>query len=734
MSPNRIKIRLALLSLLLLAQFPTSFSQAQDRPRVGVALSGGGAKGFAHVGVLRVLEEVGLPVDYITGTSMGSIIGGLYAIGYSVDELEAIAVTTDWRDLFSDRVSRRQLAIESKLADGRYLLTLPLDGIKPGLPTGLIAGQKISTLFERLTLPYHHVSDFRNFPIPFACVATNIATGNVVVLDHGYLPEAMRASMAIPSVFTPMEIDDRLLVDGMLVRNFPVEEVKAMGADIIVGVDVGSGLSGKEELTSLAAILGQAMGFTDAESTQRQRELCDVLIVPDIEGLSAVDFQKAEEIIARGETAARAALLQLQTLADSLQSVRRPQAGFVQINLDSVVIRDIQVEGLQKVTPKLLYGNLNLKAPMRTSIAEIERAVKRLYNTQFFERVTYRLDHGAKGATLLVQVREKRRTFFRTGLTYNSADELMAIFNTVFRNIAGRSSQTNFDFIVGERIQVTARHFIHPGLRARVGLAARFNYSDDFVDVRLTDGSGTRLNIKSGSAELLLGSAFSNKLGMGIGLRAEYTNIDRDLGLISFESSTEEFAALMGEFWFDQLDRTYFPRSGVALHSRHELADRNFGSDATFRRHYADLKLVLPLHRKLSLQTEVVLGSTDGDGLPAHYMFILGGIDTPVLLLERERTRVSFAGLKSQELFGEHVQSFHIGLQYEFANNAYLVARANAGNTFDDWEWDFFESDRYKTGVGLTLGLDTPFGPFELTAMHGSGDNFNTHLNVGMKF
>lgn len=353
---NRIKIRFTLLSLLLLTHFPTSFSQAQNRPRVGVALSGGGAKGFAHIGVLRVLEEVGIPVDYITGTSMGSIIGGLYAIGYSVDELEAIAVATDWQELFSDRVSRRQLAIESKIGDGRYLLTLPLDGFKPGLPTGLIAGQKISTLFERLTLPYHNVSDFRNFPIPFAAVATNIATGHVVVLDHGYLPEAMRASMSIPSVFTPMVIDDRLLVDGMLVRNFPVEEVQAMGADIIIGVDVGSGLSGREELTSLGAILGQALGFMDAESTERQRELCDVLIVPDIEGLSAVDFPKAEEIIARGETAAREAMLQLQTLADSLQSAGAPQAGFMQINLDSVVIDDIQVQDCKRLLPNCYMG------------------------------------------------------------------------------------------------------------------------------------------------------------------------------------------------------------------------------------------------------------------------------------------------------------------------------------------------------------------------------------------
>lgn len=707
---------------------------AQDRPKIGVAFSGGGAKGFAHVGVLKVLEEVGIPVDYITGTSMGSIIGGLYAIGYSVEELQEIAVATDWRDLFSDRVPRRDLAIEAKMLDGRYLLSLPLDGLRPSLPTGLVAGQKISELFARLTLPYHSISDFSQFPIPFACVATDIVNGKAVVLDHGYLPEAMRASMSIPSVFTPVEIEDHLLVDGMLVRNFPVEEVKAMGADIIIGVDVGSGLRGKENLTSLAAILGQAMSFMDAESTTRQRKMCDVLIVPDIEGITAADFSKGKEIIARGETAARAMLPQLQALADSLNLAATPQAGFSQIDLEFIAIDHIEVEGLKKVAPKLLYSHLKLKAPSLTSLKEIERAVKRVYDTQFFERVTYRLEQDVQGLTLQVRVKEKSRTFFSTGITYNSSDDLMAIFHTELRNVAGRSSQTSLDFIVGERIQLTARHFIHPGLLPRMGLVARLNYTDDFVDVNFGNDKDARLNIKSGFAEFLLGTSFSNKLASGIGLRAEITDIDAEVGLINFDSKTEDFIAFVATFWLDQLDRTYFPRSGFFLFTRHELADRNFGSNATFGRHYADFRLALPLHRKLTLQTEVVLGKTDGDGLPAHYLFILGGMDTPVLLLEREMTRVSFVGLKSQELFGPNLQSFQIAFQYEFANKAFLVARVNAGNTFKDWDFDVFENDRYETGVGLTLGVDTLFGPFELTASHSSLHDFITHLNIGLKF
>lgn len=722
------------LFIVLITFLVGSEGRAQERPKIGLALSGGGAKGFAHVGVIKVLEEIGLPIDFITGTSMGSIVGGLYAIGYSVGELEELVTATDWKDLFRDRVRRRDLAIESKMLDGRYMLSLPLNGLAPGLPTGLIAGQKISKLFERLTLPYHNVSDFQQFPIPFACVATDIVTGEVVVLDHGYLPEAMRASMSIPSVFTPVEIDDHLLVDGMLVRNFPVEEVRALGADIIIGVDVGAGLHGREDLTSLGAILGQAMGFMDAESTTRQRKLCDVLIVPDIEGLSAVDFAKAGEIIARGEAAARAVLPQLQALADSLQGASQRRAYFSQIDVDVIVLKEIKVDGLKKVEPKLLFSQLNLKAPVRTNLKEIERAIDRIYNTQFFERVTYKLDQDSDGYVLEIRVVEKNRTFFRTGLNFNSRDDLTAIFNTVFRNVLGKSSQLSFDFLVGSRLQLAARYFVHPGLLSRLGIQTRASYIDDFIDVHFGDNRQARMNIKAGFAEILFGSAFSNKFALGVGIRGEYADIDPELALVSFQSIMEEFVALVGVFSLDLLDRTYFPTSGLSIFSRHEIADRDFGSDATFSRNFADIKVALPLNRRLALHAEMVLGTSNGDGLPAHYPFILGGLDTPALLLEREATRISFVGLESQELFGKHLQSFHLALQYEFASKAFLVVRANAGNVFDEWDFDIFESDRYESGIGLTLGLMLPFGPFEISVMRGSRHDFITHLNVGFKF
>ncbi len=234
-----------ILSIILFFFFQTLAQEPSKRPKVGLVLSGGGAKGLAHIGVLRAMEKAGLTPDYITGTSMGSIVGGLYAIGYSADEIDSIVSTVDWDELLTNEIPLSDIAIEEKEYYGRYIAELPIEGVKVSLPKGLIEGQKLTELLTRLTRPAHGISDFSKFPIPFACVAANIETGLPEVLNKGFLPEAIRASMSIPTVFTPIEIDDKLLVDGGLVRNFPVQEVLDMGADIVIGVFVSSDLESK---------------------------------------------------------------------------------------------------------------------------------------------------------------------------------------------------------------------------------------------------------------------------------------------------------------------------------------------------------------------------------------------------------------------------------------------------------------------------------------------------------
>jgi NTE family protein len=337
------------LLVLALLQGPAAL-QGADRPEpdpdtsIGLALSGGSAKGFAHIGVLRVLERAGTPIDAIAGTSMGALVGGLYAIGYTPDMLEELAVEQDWEALFTDSYDRRSWTIESKLA-GEYLLELPIREQRPQLPAGLVAGQRISQLFTGLTWPAHAVRDFRTFPIPFVALATDLETGDAVPLDSGLLPQAMRASISIPTVFAPIWIGERVLVDGGLSRNLPAQDVVDLGADVIICVDVSDPLATADSIQTLLDVLDQSISFRTVASTEEQRRLCDVIIEPDIEGLSAIAFDRAAEWIARGEAAARAALPQILALAG--ESRARGSRHVPLTPIDSTYVQELVLEGLQ---------------------------------------------------------------------------------------------------------------------------------------------------------------------------------------------------------------------------------------------------------------------------------------------------------------------------------------------------------------------------------------------------
>ncbi|MDK9699311.1 MAG: patatin-like phospholipase family protein, partial [bacterium] len=289
--------------VLILVAFPfddcfadnnNSKTSETTRPLIGLALSGGGVKGFAHVGVLKVLEEAGVDVDIVTGTSMGAIVGGLYAIGYTPAEIETLVVTTDWNRYLDDSPERRDLTMELKQYSDRYQISLPFGKTGIELPTGYLSGQRFGNVLNRMTWHVHDDTVFTMFPRKFACVATDLCAGEVVVLKEGFLPEAMRASFAIPGIFTAVEIDGKLLVDGSIARNFPVEDAIDLGATNVIGVDVGGERVDPAQLKSVIDVINQSFNYNDATSSLKQRSLCDLLIEPDISDISTLDFDKAE--------------------------------------------------------------------------------------------------------------------------------------------------------------------------------------------------------------------------------------------------------------------------------------------------------------------------------------------------------------------------------------------------------------------------------------------------------
>jgi NTE family protein len=700
-----------------------SFAQIESaRPKIGLALSGGGAKGFAHIGVLKVLEEIGMPVDYIAGTSMGAMVGALYAIGYSTAALDSLVTNIDWNELFSDSKERRYLTMAEKPWDARNVVSFRIRRRSVQLPAGLIAGQKISSLISRLTWSVHHVNDFTQFPIPFASVAVDIVTGETIRITQGFLPEALRASMAIPTIFTPIPLNEKLLVDGGLVRNLPAEDARVLGAEIVICVDVGAPLKKAGQLNSLLAILDQAVSLHAAHSTKEQRKLCDVLIAPEFEALGYADFDRADKIIESGEIAARENISQLLAIMDTLnlKNEHIAQPKFTAAQIDSIFINELTIKGLRRVSRGLVQAELGIAPQSWVSPAELDKAISRIYSSQFFERVTYKLQPIGNGMKLTVKVVEKEHDLFNFGVRYDSRNETSFLFNTIFRNLTGHGSALVLDLILANKTELDATYFVHTGWRPGLGVRLNGNINEQKLDRFEGPERAARLKLRTILGDIFLGNIFSTSYSIGAGLRGEITKTSSDIGLPLSPEPVSYISSAYGQLQIDTFDRTVFPRKGQQIALKFELAKTALGGNVDFRALSLDWHAYFSLHPKLSFLSRLQLGTVLSENLPLHKNFFLGGID-------------SFLGLKSQELSGQNLQALLVGVQFEFMKRRYILLRWNAGNVFETWRFKPAR-DAYFTGVGMTLGLQTRFGPVEYTFSSGNRRNSLTHLNLGFKF
>ncbi|MBU1983212.1 patatin-like phospholipase family protein, partial [bacterium] len=568
-------MRYGLLTTYIMIAICHAVSHAAERPVIGLALSGGGAKGLAHIGVIKVLEEEGIEIDLVAGTSMGAIIGSLYAVGYTTAEIESLVIELRWGDLFDDTPHHRDLSMEQKLFDERYQITLPLRRRGPGLPTGVIPGQNVSMLLEWLMWPVRDVRDFRELPRAFACVATDLETGAAVRLERGHLPEAVRASFAIPSIFTPVEFDGRLLVDGGVVRNLPVQDAREMGADVVIAVDVASPLRDREKLGNLVAILNQTMNFQEEAGAEKQRTMCEILIRPDIEDFTIMDFARARELIALGEQAARDKLPELRALADSLRQFPTHETCALPVTDDSVLVRLVAVEGLERTSTRVVTAHLGFRLPQWTTRPRLHRAMERVYSSQFFERVTYQLDPAVGGNTLRMKVVEKETDLLRFGFRYDSDDHAAALVNTTFRNLLARGSMTTLDARLGERNTFTFSQFLYTGFHARVGTRLVVEHNRTEVNTVRPGPLSYGTRVRDSRATLTLGSIYAKSAVLGGGVERVHTRyIPPESDSLTRKRIIADYHALFGLLYVETLDRLTFPSRGVLLHATAEYADK----------------------------------------------------------------------------------------------------------------------------------------------------------------
>ncbi len=400
------------ISLLLIFLTTNAYAQEIRRPKVGLALAGGGAKGFAHIGTLKLIDSLHIPIDYIVGTSMGGIVGALYAIGYDGLTLEKLSFHTDWQEIFTDIPARRDLPYFLKKETGKYQINFAVQGTKPVAPSGLIFGQKISLLFSSLTYPYEKISDFDDLPIPVRLIAVDLPSGQQVTLCQGSLAKAMRATMSIPTVFSPVEWGDSLLVDGGLLNNFPVNIVKEMGADLVIGVDLATRLKDKQQLRDGLAVLNQSLAIFDRTRREQQKKLCDVYIQPDLAEFTPADFdnKKIETILRRGDHAAQQHLEELIALRDRLLgpdiNQQKPQKRFKVSEIRWTGHSPLSHDELLKMT------NLNFDQPMHER--DLRQGFANLKSSPWFSDIDYELiplkDHSVL-LNVLLKEKEKMAIF-----------------------------------------------------------------------------------------------------------------------------------------------------------------------------------------------------------------------------------------------------------------------------------------------------------------------------------
>ncbi|MFN8254782.1 MAG: patatin-like phospholipase family protein [Bacteroidales bacterium] len=705
-----------------------------NRPKVGLVLSGGGAKGLAHIGVLKVLEKNNIPVDYITGTSMGSIIGSLYAIGYSATEIEKIALSMDWDEIFDGSTPRNLISIEEKDLEGKYFLEVPMKKGKPVIPTGLILGQRLEMEISKITWSVHNVNDFSKFQIPFACIATNIETGEAVVLNKGYLPDAIRASMAIPSVFSAVEIDGKLLVDGGLVRNFPVSDIKNMGADIVIGVDVASPLYKKDQLTSMLKIMEQAASFLNEQTNVKETKLVDILIKPDITGFDASSFYAADTLIENGEKAALLVENQLKELKTRLNIGQDSVKTKSPPSLYSIYIKKILFEGLNKVSKSLVKSKLNIKDSSWVTLNDIEEAVSRLFGSRYFEKVNYRIVQYENGTDLVIRVTEQPFSIYKVGIQFNNYLNASIGINGTFRNILGEGSRLLLDAKLGLSPEFSIDYSIFTRFKPSVGFIFHSEYYNiEETLYNINDSLNTDINNNS----FLTRSGFASSLGNStlfiLGAEISYKKFDPKNFTIEGKVPSKTGIMLYTELKHDTYDRNIYPESGSCLnlyvgYMLNQYSESTFDYDKKFWKFRINYDQYFKLSEKLTYRHTFTGAFTAADSLFYNDRFFMGGE------LNFKNYIFPLSGYRFMQISAQNILTGNLELRIEPWQNKFIFFNTNAGISEKSFD-DIFKPSQIYFGTSLGIGIKTFFGPIEYKISTNNFDNAVNHwIKIGYYF
>ncbi len=775
---SRFAVFVGLLFLLIYNFCTPVESVAQiKKPKIGLVLSGGGAKGIAHVRILQVLDSLGIVPDYIAGTSMGSVVGALYASGYTGHQIDSITKVIAWDKMFSNSITFDEINIEEKDEFGRYIYELPLKGLTPQFPLGVVEGQQIEELLTGLFFPVNTVTDFNKLPTPFLCVAADIVKGEPVILRKGSLAASVRASMSIPTVFSPVRIDGRLLVDGGVYMNLPVTYCRDMGADYIIAVDVGGGLYKEEELTSAAAMLVQTTFLSGNISYQQEKEKSDIFVdVVKYLKYSTMDFEQGPSMMSSGDKAVKDVMEQLVSLSNNLKVYPHRNVKRIKQIQDRYTLQTIETAGISSDNKDFVLEKFRWKSGDLVSREQITTSVHKLLGTRLFDKINYTIEGDSIQSVLTLRANEKPTHAVKFGIHYDTDRGAGLILNFTKRNLLLPSSRFLATLDLAETPRARVNYFYYLGKRSRWWHQTEL-YGENVALNTFVDGTPIPDVI---SRHISVVTNFNYSLDQnrywGFGGFWQWNQLKPKIDPRS-EANPEEFDLIkynlrtMGARLHYQIittDKVFFPTKGTWLRAE---ALANFGNpvdaqlyvnnpdtvyDYTVRKNVQNYlrfnvraQKNIKMNKKMTLQLKGQFGFTQDissiENRGSSYDLAAGDFISVGGQIQRPRANsFTFTGLKEAELAVPQVMLAGVDLQMTVAKNIYVIPTINilvAGydssdfwKSLDEFNFSSASSDRafYQFGYGVTGSYMSLLGPISLTLSNDSQvDKLHLFFSIG---
>lgn len=702
--------------LILLLAFQIFLIQSQVKkdlvipknPRIGLSLAGGGAKGFSHVGVLKVLDSLGVKVDYIAGTSMGAIVGGLYASGYSGKEIEKIVMDTDFYSLIMDpKATRQETTFFNKSVD-KYLLTIPLKDGKITLPSSISTGQKNVYLLKELFKNVSNIDDFSKLPIPFMCVATNLESGNMQIFEKGDLVQSIMASSAFPSLMDPVKIGDSIYIDGAMTVNYPSKPLKDKGIDIVIGVDLNQDLSKREDLGNIISILNQVIDFGIKKDTRRQYKYTDINIKPNLTGMTATSYDEKKKILDSGYVEG----LKYSDILDQLpkRQFDRLRQRINPIYSNVYKIDSVAIDGGRIYSKNYVLGKMGLRLPSLQTYGSVNKKIDKLVATNNYKFINYDIISENETNYLKLYVTEDNtRHFLKFGLHYDEIFKTGLLLNYSAKRLLFRNSNLSVDVIVGDKPRYYLNYFIDNGYIPGFGIYSSgmsFNIKD--INNYETDQWTWLRN------EAYIQSIWRDKFAVGAGISHDYFAAESN-------GNNQRYNRFLNPYVFlksDTQNDKDFPTRGIYINAEGKVIDL-MKSEVEKRlvQVKADIRINIPLSKQFAYRLNLYGGITIGENLPQYYQYRLGGIFEQNIVNFK-----SFAGFYFGQLNSNNMVLICNDLQFKFNKNYFISGNFSFANLSDDISFEDAVKLNYSS-VGLTAGYKSPFGQIKINFSHSLKNN-----------